>query len=106
MLFISDTLFLHWKTPLHEVSRLLSRWLSGSRDRHAGPEGPPRKKRKRQQETTAGPSVADSPSVRVVATHTTRHRRHLETRPARAEARLVRAETSMKCRIPCQPACE
>ena len=59
MPFISDTLFLHWKTPWHEVSRLLSRWLSGSRDRHAGPEGPPRKKRKRQQQTTAGPSVAD-----------------------------------------------
>ena len=35
MLFFSDTLFLHWKTPRHEASRLISRWLSGSRDRHA-----------------------------------------------------------------------
>ena len=58
MLFFSDTLFLHWKTPRHEASRLISRWLSGSRDRHAGLEGPPRKKR-RQQEATAGPSAAD-----------------------------------------------
>ena len=58
MLFFSDTLFLHWKTPRHEVSCMISRWLSGTRDRHAGPEGPPRKKN-HQQETTAGPAAAN-----------------------------------------------
>ena len=33
-----------WKAPRQDVSRLVSRWLSGARDRRTGAE-PPRKRR-------------------------------------------------------------
>ena len=50
-----------WKAPIQDVSRLISRWLLGARDRHTGAE-PPRKRRVAPGSGLAGTEESAEPS--------------------------------------------